>query len=60
MESNNSIKYDHKNSKPIITVIDYNSQLAESSPSSSASSIDIGETVNKKDERLELVKFQKD
>ena len=58
MESKNSIKYDHKNSKPIIIVKDYNFQLSESS-SSSASSIDIWETVNKKDERLELVEISK-
>jgi hypothetical protein len=59
MESNNSTKYHHKNSKPIIIVKDYNSQLSQSSPSSSASTIHIGETVNKKDERLELVEISK-
>ena len=56
MESNNSIKYDPKNSKPIIIVKDYNSQLSESS---SSSTIDIADTVNKKDERLELVEISK-
>jgi hypothetical protein len=57
-DNNNSIKYDNKNSKPIIIIKDSNLQLSESS-SSSSSSINTAETVNKKDERLELVEISK-
>ncbi len=56
--NNNSIKYDAKNSKPIIVVKDSTLQLSESSPLSS-SSIDIVDTINKKDARLELLKISK-
>jgi hypothetical protein len=55
-DSNNLINYDNKNSKPIIIIKDSNMQLSESSP---LSSIDITDTVNKKDERLELVEISK-
>ena len=58
-DSNNSIKYDNKNIKPILIIEDSNSQLSEPSPSSSLS-INMGDTVNKKDERLELVEISKD
>ena len=57
-DSNNSIKYDNKNIKPILIIEDSNSQLSEPSPSSSLS-INMGDTVNKKDERLELVEISK-
>jgi hypothetical protein len=57
-DNNNSIKYDNKNSKPIIVVKDSNLQLSESTPTSS-STINIADTVNKKDERLELVEISK-
>ena len=58
--NNNSLIYDIKNSKPIIVVNDSTLQSSESiSSSSSSSSIDIGYTVNKKDERLELVEISK-
>ena len=57
-DNNNSTMYDNKNSKPIIVVKDSNSQLSESTPSSS-STINIADTVNKKDERLELVEISK-
>jgi hypothetical protein len=57
--NNNSIKYDNKNIKPIIIVEDSNLQLSERSPSSSLS-INMIDTVNKKDERLELVEISKD
>ena len=50
-DNNNSIKYDNKNNKPIIIRKDSNSQLSESS---SSSSINIEDRVNKRDERLEL------
>ena len=56
-DNNNSIKYDNKNSKLIIVVKDSTLQLSESS--SSSSSINIADTVNKKDERLELVEISK-
>jgi len=56
--NNNSLIYDIKNSKPLIVVNDSTLQLSESS-SSSSSSINIAETVNKKDERLELVEISK-
>jgi hypothetical protein len=46
-DNSNLIKYDTKNSKPIIIVKDSNSQLSESSQLSST--IDIADTVNKKD-----------
>ena len=58
-DSNNSIKYDNKNIKPILIIEDSNSQLSEPSPASSLS-INMGDTVNKKDERLELVEISKD
>jgi hypothetical protein len=45
--NNNSTIYDIKNSKPIIVVKDSTLQSSES-----ISSIDIWDTVNKKDERL--------
>ncbi len=45
--------------QPIIVVKNSNSQLSESTPSSSSSTINIAETVNKKDERLELVEISK-
>jgi hypothetical protein len=51
-DNNNSIKYDNKNSKPIIIIKNSNLRLSESS--SSSSSINIADTVNKKDERLNL------
>jgi hypothetical protein len=58
--NNNSLIYDIKNSKSIIVVNDSTLQSSESiSSSSSSSSIDIGDTVNKKDERLELVEISK-
>ena len=57
--NNNSLIYDIKNSKPLIVVNDSTLQLSESSSSSSSSSINIAETVNKKDERLELVEISK-
>jgi hypothetical protein len=56
-DNNNSIKYDNKNSKPIIIIKNSNLRLSESS--SSSSSINITDTVNKKDERLELVEISK-
>ena len=56
-DDNNSIIYDTKNSKPIIVVKDSSSQLSESSKSSST--INIADTVNKKDERLALLKISK-
>ena len=56
-DNNNSIKYDNKNSKPIIIIKDSNLQLSESS--SSSSSIYIANTVNKKDVRLELLEISK-
>jgi hypothetical protein len=56
-DNNNSIKYDNKNSKPIIIIKDSNLQLSESS--SSSSSINIANTVNKKDVRLELLEISK-
>ena len=52
-----SIIYDTKNSKPIIVVKDSSSQLSESPTSSST--INIADTVNKKDERLALVEISK-
>jgi hypothetical protein len=63
-DDNNSTIYDTKNSKPIIIVKDSNSQLSESTPSSSLlllllSTINIADKVNKKDERLELVEISK-
>jgi hypothetical protein len=57
--NNNSLIYDIKNSKPVIVVNDSTLQLSESSSSSSSSSINTAETVNKKDERLELVEISK-
>ncbi len=57
-DDNNSIIYDTKNSKPIIVVKDSSSQLSES-PTSSSSTINIADTVNKKDERLALVEISK-
>jgi hypothetical protein len=57
-DNNKSIKYDNKNSKPIIIIKDSNLQLSESS-SSSSSSINIADTVNKKDVRLELLEIPK-
>ena len=45
--------------QPIIVVKNSNSQLSESTPSSSSSTINIADTVNKKDERLELVEISK-
>ena len=56
-DDNNSIIYDTKNSKPIIVVKDSSSQLSESSKSSST--INIADTVNKKDERLALLEISK-
>jgi DNA-binding NtrC family response regulator len=56
-DENNSIIYDTKNSKPIIVVKDSSSQLSESSKSSST--INVADTVNKKDERLALLKISK-
>ena len=58
-DNNNSIIYDTKNSKPIIVVKDSSSQLSESPTSSSSSTINIADTVNKKDERLALVEISK-
>jgi hypothetical protein len=58
-DNNNSLIDDIKNSKPVIVGNDSTLQLAESISSSSSSSIDIGDTVNKKDERLELVEISK-
>ena len=60
-DDNNSTIYDTKNSKPIIIVKDSNSQVSESTPSSSLllSTINIADKVNKKDERLELVEISK-
>jgi hypothetical protein len=55
-DNNNTLIYDIKNSKPVIVVNDSTLQLSESS---SSSSINIAETVNKKDERLELVEISK-
>ena len=57
-DNNNSIIYDTKNSKPIIVVKDSSSQLSES-PTSSSVTINIADTVNKKDERLALVEISK-
>ena len=54
--NNNSVIYKTENSKPIIVSKDSILQLSESPPSSS---IDIVDTVNKKDERLELVEISK-
>ena len=54
--NNNSVIYKTENTKPIIVAKDSTLQLSESSPSSS---IDIVDTVNKKDERLELVEISK-
>jgi hypothetical protein len=54
-DNNNSTIYDTKNIKPVIVVNDSTLQLSESS----SSSINIAETVNKKDERLELVEISK-
>jgi hypothetical protein len=56
-DNNNSIKYDNKNSKPIIIIKDSNLQLSESS--SSSSSINVADTVNKKDVRLERLEISK-
>jgi hypothetical protein len=59
-DNNNLIKYDNKNSKPIIIIKDSNLQLSESSSSSSSSSsINRADTVNKKDVRLELLEISK-
>ena len=58
-DNNNSIIHDTKNSKPIIVVKDSSSQLSESPTSSSSSTINIADTVNKKDERLALVEISK-
>ena len=58
-DDNNSIIYDTKNSKPIIVVKDSSSQLSESPTSSSSSTINIADTVNKKDERLALLEISK-
>ncbi len=55
-DDNNSIIHDTKNSKPIIVVTDSRSQLSESS---SSSTINITDTVNKKDERLALLEIPK-
>jgi hypothetical protein len=55
-ENNNSVIYKTENSKPIIVAKDSILQLSESPPSSS---IDIVDTVNKKDDRLELVEISK-
>jgi hypothetical protein len=57
--NNNSLTYDTKNSKPVIVLQDSTLQLSKSSPLLS-SSIDILDTVNKKDERLELVEISKE
>ena len=57
-DDNNSTIYDNKNSKPIIIVKDSNSQSSETSPSFSLS-MNMADTVNKKDERLELVEISK-
>jgi hypothetical protein len=57
-DNNNSTIYDTKNSKPIIVVKDSTLQLSESSPLLSFP-IDMVDTVNKKDERLELVEISK-
>ena len=54
--NNNPLIYDIQNSKPVIVVNDSTLQLSESS---SSSSINIADTVNKKDERLELVEISK-
>jgi hypothetical protein len=58
-DNNNSTIYDAKNSKSVIVVKDSTLPLSESSPPLSSSSIDIVDTVNKKDERLELVEISK-
>ncbi|MGH9979927.1 MAG: hypothetical protein ACRD6U_00060 [Nitrososphaeraceae archaeon] len=52
-DNNNSIKYDNK---PIIIRKNSNSPLSESS---SSSSINIEDRVNKRDERLELIEISK-
>jgi CheY-like chemotaxis protein len=57
-DDNNSIIYDTKNSKPIIVVKDSSSQLSES-PTSSSLTINIPDTINKKDERLALLEISK-
>jgi CheY-like chemotaxis protein len=57
-DDNNSIIYDTKNSKSIIIIKDSGSQLSES-PTSSSSTINIADTVNKKDERLALLEIPK-
>ena len=57
-DDNNSIIYYTKNSKPIIVIKDSSSQLSESPTSSST--INIADTVNKKDKRLALYRFPKD
>ena len=57
-DNNNSTIYEAKNSKPIVVVQDSTLQLSESSPLLSPP-IDIVNTVNKKDERLELVEISK-
>jgi len=54
--NNNSEIYKTENTKPIIVTKDFTLQLSESPPSSS---INIVETVNKKDERLKLVEISK-
>jgi hypothetical protein len=54
--NNNTLIYDIKNSKPIIVVNDSTLQLSKSS---SSSSINIADTVNKKDERLEHLEISK-
>ncbi|HEX2406743.1 MAG TPA: hypothetical protein VHJ38_05990 [Nitrososphaeraceae archaeon] len=53
-DNNKSIKYDNK---PIIIRKNSNSPLSESS--SSSSSINIEDRVNKRDERLELIEISK-
>ena len=58
-DNNNSIIYDTKNSKPMIVVKDSSSQLSESLTSSSSSTINIADTVIKKDERLALLEISK-
>jgi hypothetical protein len=58
-DNNNSTIYGTKNSKPIIVVKDSTLQLSESSPLLSSLPIDIVDTVNKKDERLELLLISK-
>jgi hypothetical protein len=58
-DNNNLTIYDTKNSKPIIIIKDSNLQLSESTPSSSSSTINIADTGNKKDVRLELVEISK-